>query len=200
MTKIAIVYYSMYGHVGKLANAIKAGTKKVPGVEAQLYQVQETLPQDLLTRIGAAPKPDHPIATPDTLKEADGILLGLPTRFGMVPSQVKGLMDACGGLWVSGGLIGKPCGLFFSTGTLGGGQETTAMATTPFLTHHGMMFIPLGYRTPLLGNLDEVHGGSPWGAGTLAGADGSRQPTELELEVARIQGESFAEITKKLTG
>uniref|UniRef100_K3W925 Flavodoxin-like domain-containing protein n=1 Tax=Globisporangium ultimum (strain ATCC 200006 / CBS 805.95 / DAOM BR144) TaxID=431595 RepID=K3W925_GLOUD len=201
MTKIAIVYYSMYGHVGKLASAIKAGAKKVPGVDAQLYQVQETLPQELLTRIGAAPKPqDHAVATPDTLKDADGILLGLPTRFGMLPSQMKALMDACGGLWVGGGLIGKPCGLFFSTGTLGGGQETTAMATTPFLTHHGMTFVPLGYRTPLLSNLDEIHGGSPWGAGTIAGADGSRQPSDLELEIARVQGESFAEITKKMTG
>ncbi|GAB9471751.1 Nad quinone oxidoreductase [Globisporangium polare] len=201
MTKIAVVYYSMYGHIGKLASAIKAGTARVPGVETQLFQVQETLPDELLKKMHAAPKPaDHPIATPDTLKEADGILLGLPTRFGMLPSQMKGLFDACGGLWVSGGLIGKPCGIFFSTGSLGGGQETTAMSTTPFLAHHGMTFVPLGYRTPLLGNLDEIHGGSPWGAGTLAGADGSRQPSELELEIARVQGESFAEIAKKLSG
>lgn len=201
MTKIAVVYYSMYGHIGKLASAIKAGTSRVPGVETQLFQVQETLPAELLTKMHAAPKAaDHPIATPDTLKEADGILLGLPTRFGMLPSQVKGLFDACGGLWASGGLIGKPCGIFFSTGTLGGGQETTAMTTTPFLAHHGMTFVPLGYRTPLLGNLDEIHGGSPWGAGTLAGHDGSRQPSELELEIARVQGESFAEIAKKLSG
>lgn len=201
MTKIAVVYYSMYGHIGKLASAIKAGTSRVPGVETQLFQVQETLPAELLTKMHAAPKvADHPIATPDTLKEADGILLGLPTRFGMLPSQVKGLFDACGGLWASGGLIGKPCGIFFSTGTLGGGQETTAMTTTPFLVHHGMTFVPLGYRTPLLGNLDEIHGGSPWGAGTLAGHDGSRQPSELELEIARVQGESFAEITKKMSG
>lgn len=200
MTKIAIVYYSMYGHIGKLASAIKAGTSRVAGVETQLFQVQETLPNALLAKMHAAPKAaDHPIATPETLKEADAILLGLPTRFGMLPSQVKGLFDACGGLWATGGLIGKPCGIFFSTGSLGGGQETTAMSTTPFLVHHGMTFVPLGYRTPLLANLDEVHGGSPWGAGTLAGSDGSRQPSELELEIARVQGESFAEIAKKMS-
>ncbi|KAH7459571.1 hypothetical protein PRIC1_012653 [Phytophthora ramorum] len=199
MTNVAIIYYSMYGHVAKLASSIKAGVTSVPGVQASVYQVQETLSDDLRKALHAPPKSDLPVATPDVLKNADGILLGFPTRFGMLPAQVKGLFDACGGLWANGALIGKPCGVFFSTGSLGGGQETTAMSMTPFMAHHGMTFVPLGYRSPLIGTNEEVHGGSPWGAGTLANGDGSRQPTELELEIAKIQGQSFAEITKKLS-
>lgn len=199
MTKIAIVYYSMYGHVAKLAASIKAGVTSVPGVQASLYQVSETLPEDLLKALHAPPKPDLPIATPQTLKDADGILLGFPTRFGMLPSQVKGLFDACGGLWANGALTGKTCGIFFSTASIGGGQETTAMTTTPFIAHQGMTFVPLGYRSPLIGSNEELHGGSPWGAGTIANSDGSRQPTDIELEIARVQGQSFAEITKKLS-
>ncbi|GMF57543.1 unnamed protein product [Phytophthora fragariaefolia] len=199
MPSVAIIYYSMYGHVAKLASAIKSGVMAVPGVQASLYQVQETLHDDLLKALHAPPKPDLPVATPDVLKDADGILLGFPTRFGMLPSQVKGLFDACGGLWANGALIGKPCGIFFSSASLGGGQETTAMSMTPFIAHHGMTFVPLGYRSPLVGTNEEIHGGSPWGAGTLANADGSRQPTEIELEIAKIQGQSFAEITKKLS-
>ncbi|EEY53695.1 P25 protein [Phytophthora infestans T30-4] len=146
MTNVAIIYYSMYGHVAKLASSIKAGVTSVPGVKAS---------------------------------DADGTLLGFPTRFG--------------------GLIGKPCGIFFSSASLGGGQETTAMSMTPFIAHQGMTFVPLGYRSPLVGTNEEIHGGSPWGAGTLANADGSRQPTDVELEIAKIQGQSFAEITKKLS-
>ncbi|KAL4145430.1 hypothetical protein PRNP1_013101 [Phytophthora ramorum] len=199
MTNVAIIYYSMYGHVAKLASSIKAGVTSVPGVQASVYQVQETLSDDLRKALHAPPKSDLPVATADVLKNADGILLGFPTRFGMLPAQVKGLFDACGGLWANGALIGKPCGVFFSTGSLGGGQETTAMSMTPFMVHHGMTFVPLGYRSPLIGTNEEVHGGSPWGAGTLANGDGSRQPTELELEIAKIQGQSFAEITKKLS-
>ncbi|TMW64958.1 hypothetical protein Poli38472_009125 [Pythium oligandrum] len=199
MTRLAIVYYSMYGHVAKLASAVKQGTKLVPGVETQIYQVAETLPKEVLSKAGAPPKPDHPVASPDVLKEADGILFGMPTRFGMVPSQMSSLFDACGGLWMKGELIGKPAGFFFSTGGLGGGQETTAMTTTPFLTHHGMIYVPMGYRSPSQGTLDEIHGGSPWGAGTLACGDNSRQPSDLELDIAKLQGQSFAEIAKKLS-
>ncbi|KAF1795119.1 Flavoprotein-like domain [Phytophthora cactorum] len=172
MTNVAIIYYSMYGHVAKLASSIKAGVTAVPGVKASVYQIQETLNDDLLKALHAPPKPDLP---------------------------VKGLFDACGGLWANGALIGKPCGIFFSSASLGGGQETTAMSMTPFIAHQGMTFVPLGYRSPLVGSNEEIHGGSPWGAGTLANADGSRQPTDLELELAKIQGQSFAEITKKLS-
>ncbi|TMW62510.1 hypothetical protein Poli38472_005128 [Pythium oligandrum] len=198
MVNVAIVYYSTYGHIVKLAEAVKEGANKVEGVTATIYQVPETLSEDVLNKMHAPPKADYPIATPDTLKEADGILFGFPTRFGSQPAQVKSFFDSTGALWATGALVGKAAGLFFSTGSLGGGQETTAFSTLPFFAHQGLTFVPLGYRSPLLSNLKEVHGGSPWGAGVLAGADGSRQPSELELEVAKVQGESFARVAKKL--
>jgi NAD(P)H dehydrogenase (quinone) len=198
MTKIAIVYYSTYGHIATLAEAVKEGVEKVEGAVATIYQVAETLDEDTLKLIHAGPKKDHPLITPEILAEADGILFGFPTRFGSMPSQVKAFFDSCGGLWAKGALAGKPAGLFFSTGTLGGGQETTAYTSITFLTHQGMTYVPLGYRSPLLFNLEEIHGGSPWGAGTIAGGDGSRQPSTLELDVAKVQGESFAGVAKKL--
>ncbi|GAB9477597.1 Nad quinone oxidoreductase, partial [Globisporangium polare] len=139
----------------------------------------------------------YPIATPETLAEADGILFGMPTRFGTAPAQVKSLFDATGGLWQTGALIGKPAGMFFSCGGQGGGNETTALTTIPFLAHHGMFFVPLGSRAKQFGTLDEAVGGGMWGAGTYAG-DGSRKPTERELGMAKVQGVSFAEVTKKL--
>ncbi|RLN47310.1 hypothetical protein BBJ28_00002307 [Nothophytophthora sp. Chile5] len=199
MAKIAIVYYSCYQHIATMAESVKKGVESVEGVEATIYQVPETLPEDLLAAIHAAPKKDHPIATPETLKEADGILFGFPTRFGSLPSQMKAFFDSCGGLWAAGALVGKPAGIFFSTGTQGGGQETTAFTALTFVAHQGMTFVPLGYRTQLLANMEEIHGGSAWGAGCLAGADGSRQPSKLELDVAEVQGKSFADIAKKLS-
>jgi NAD(P)H dehydrogenase (quinone) len=199
MTKLAIVYYSTYGHIAKMAEKVKEGVESVEGVTAEIYQVAETLPEEVLAKMHAPPKKDHPIATPDVLKEADGILFGIPTRFGSMPAQVKALFDATGGLWGSGALIGKPAGIFFSTATQGGGQETTAFTSVTFLTHQGLTFVPLGYRSPLMFSMDEIHGGSPWGSGTFAGPDGSRQPTDMELSVAKVQGESFAQVAKKLS-
>jgi NAD(P)H dehydrogenase (quinone) len=198
MAKIAIVYYSCYNHISTMAETVKAGVESVDGVTAEIYQVAETLPEELLTAIHAAPKKDYPIATPEVLKEADGILFGFPTRFGSLPSQMKAFFDSCGGLWATGALTGKPAGIFFSTGTQGGGQETTAFTALTFLAHQGMTYVPLGYRAPELFNMEEIHGGSPWGAGTLANGDGSRQPSKLELTVATTQGKSFAEVAKKL--
>jgi NAD(P)H dehydrogenase (quinone) len=199
MTKIAIVYYSTYGHVVQLANVIKEGVGSVEGVTAELYQVAETLPEEVLAKMHAPPKKDHPIATPDVLKEADGILFGLPTRFGSFPAQIKAFFDSTGGLWQVGALVGKPAGVFFTTGVQGGGQETTAYTALTFLSQHGMTYVPLGYRSPLLFNFEEIHGGSPWGAGTYAGSDGSRQPSKLELDVAKVQGESFAQVAKNFS-
>ncbi|TYZ62355.1 hypothetical protein PybrP1_001854 [[Pythium] brassicae (nom. inval.)] len=199
MTKIAIVYYSTYGHIVKMAEQIKAGIESIEGVTAELYQVAETLPEEVLAKMHAAPKKDHPIATPEVLKEADGIMFGMPTRFGSMPAQMKALFDSTGGLWQSGALVGKPAGIFFSTGTQGGGQETTAFTTVTYLAHQGLTFVPLGCRSPLVFSYDEIHGGSPWGSGTYAGGDGSRQPSQLELDVAKVQGSSFAEIAKKLS-
>lgn len=199
MTKIAIIYYSTYGHVAKMAESVKEGVESVEGVTATIYQIPETLPEEVLLKMHAPPKKDHPIATVDTLKEADGILFGFPTRFGSTPSQIKAFFDGCGGLWATGALIGKTAGIFFSTGTQGGGQETTVFSSLPFIAHQGLTFVPLGYRTKLITNMEELHGGSPWGAGTYSCSDGSRQPSKIELDIAKVQGESFATVTKKLS-
>lgn len=166
----------------------------------------------------APPKKDHPIATVDTLKEHDAFLFGIPTRYGNMPAQIKvmtdsehdclcGLLtdkqtfwDMTGQLWASGALDGKAAGIFQSTAGLGSGQETTALNTISTLAHHGMIFVPLGYKYAgaQLGNIKEVHGGSPWGCGTVTDGDGSRMPSALELEIAEIHGSSFAKKAAKI--
>eukprot|EP00178_Gracilaria_changii_P023534 TRINITY_DN71195_c0_g1_i1.p1 TRINITY_DN71195_c0_g1~~TRINITY_DN71195_c0_g1_i1.p1 ORF type:complete len:215 (-),score=39.58 TRINITY_DN71195_c0_g1_i1:32-676(-) len=196
--KIVIVYYSMYGHIKTMADAVKAGVEEA-GCEAAVYQVPETLPAEVLEKMHAPPKDESiPFATPDILEQADGIIFGIPTRFGMAAAQMKAFMDSTGGLWMAGKLVGKPAGVFISTGTPGGGQETTALTWVTQLTHHGMLFVPMGYSNPAVMNLDEVHGGSPYGPGTFAGADGSRQPSELELGLATHYGKHFSGIAGAL--
>lgn len=197
MTKVAIVYYSTYGHCATLAAAIKKGVEQVPDVTAEVFQIAETLPQEALEEMHAAPKLDHPVATPEVLEQADGVLFGFPTRFGMVPAQVKTLFDSCAAQWAAGALLGKPCGTFFSTGSIGGGQEVTAMSTMPFFASQGMVYVPLGMRSPVLGNSDVVHGGSVWGAGSIAGHD-NRPPSDMELSVAEVQGKSFAHLARAI--
>ncbi|KAK9469236.1 benzoquinone reductase [Lipomyces arxii] len=196
--KIAIIVYSMYGHIVKMAEAELAGIKAAGG-SATIYQIPETLPENLLTILHAPPKPDFPIATVDTLKEYDGFLFGVPTRFGNFPSQWKSFWDGTGGLWATGALQGKYVGQFTSTGSLGAGQETTFLNAMSTYVHHGMIYVPLGFAPafPQLTNISEVHGGSGWGAGTLAAGDGSRQPSALELDVATIQGKTFYETLAK---
>ncbi|KLP18055.1 putative 1,4-Benzoquinone reductase [Fusarium fujikuroi] len=192
--KIAIVYYSTYGHIRQLAEAEKAGIESVGGT-ADIFQIPETLSADVLAKMHAPPKPtDIPILSdPSVLESYDGFLFGIPTRFGNFPAQWKAFWDSTGKQWSSGGYMGKAAGLFISTASQGGGQEVTAQNAMSTLVHHGIIYVPLGYAKTFgqLTNLNEVHGGSPWGAGTLAGADGSRQPSSLELEIARIQGEAF---------
>ncbi|KAF9558585.1 NADH-quinone oxidoreductase [Agrocybe pediades] len=197
--KVAIVIYTMYGHIAKMAEAEKAGIEKAGG-QATIYQVNETLPQEVLTKMHAPAKPDYPIITPDILAGYDAFLLGVPTRYGNMPAQWKAFWDSTGQLWASGKLAGKYAGFFVSTAGLGGGQESTVISSLSTLTHHGIVYVPFGYATAFakLTNLTEIHGGSPWGAGTFASSDGSRQPTELELEIATIQGESFYNIVKKV--
>lgn len=136
-----------------------------------------------------------PTITPAILATYDAFLIGIPTRYGNFPGQWKAFWDQTGGLWATGGLWGKYAGIFVSTGTMGGGQESTAIAAMSTLTHHGIVYVPFGYAKAFdkMSNMTEVHGGSPWGAGTFAGADGSRQPTELELQIATIQGKTFGE-------
>ncbi|KAJ4976039.1 hypothetical protein NE237_001145 [Protea cynaroides] len=197
-TKVFIVYYSMYGHVAKLAEEIKKGAESVEGIEAKLYQVPETLPSDVLGKLGAPPQSDVAIIEPSELAEADGLIFGFPTRFGMMAAQFKAFMDATGSLWQTQKLAGKPAGIFYSTGSQGGGQETTPLTAITQLVHHGMIFVPVGYTAGAgMFEMEQVKGGTPYGAGTFAG-DGSRQPTKLELELAFHQGKHFAGIAKKL--
>ncbi|KAI0305216.1 flavoprotein-like protein [Multifurca ochricompacta] len=185
--KIAIVIYSMYGHVAKQEGIEAAGG------QATIYQIAETLPQEVLTKMYAPPKPSYEILPPNRLAEFDGVLYGIPTRFGNFPAQWKTFWDGTGQLWQAGSLHGKFAGVFISTGSHGGGQESTALATISTFAHHGISFVPLGYAKSFaqLTDLTQVHGGSPWGAGTFAGPDGSRQPSALELEIAEIQGNAF---------
>jgi len=197
--KVAIVFYSMYGHIKALAEAEKAGLKKA-GIEADIYQVAETLPQEVLTKMHAPPKSDYPVIDAKTLESYDAFLFGIPTRYGNFPAQWKAFWDTTGGQWAAGGFWGKYAGVFVSTGTQGGGQESTVIAALSTLTHHGIVYVPLGYKHTFaqLANLTEIRGGSPWGAGTFSAADGSRMPSALELEVATIQGEQFGLAVSKV--
>ncbi|KAI8986807.1 flavoprotein-like protein [Trametes punicea] len=197
--RVAIIIYSMYGHIAKLAESVKAGIT-AGGGSATIYQIAETLPQDILDKLHAPPKPAYPILAPADLANFDGFVFGIPTRYGNFPAQWKAFWDATGQLWAQGALHGKYASIFVSTASPGGGQETTVLNALSTLVHHGINFVPLGYAKTFaqLTNLNEIHGGSPWGAGTFAASDGSRQPTALELEVAQIQGKHFWETISKV--
>lgn len=197
--RVAVIYYSVHGHVRQLAEKVLDGINSVEGCEAVIHQVAETLPPEILAKIKPVPRADHPIIRPEELPDFDGLIFGIPTRFGMMPSQIKALFDATGGLWASGALVGKPAAAFCSVATQGGGMETTIMTALTQFTHHGMIFVPPGYSFGNeMFNTDHVKAGSPWGAGTFAGADGSRQPTDVELAYAKHQGQYFAKVVKKL--
>lgn len=189
----------MYGHILRLAKAEQKGIESAGGT-VDVFQVAETLSAEVLSKMHAPPKSNYPVAEPNKLLDYDAVLFGIPTRYGNFPAQWKAFWDKTGGIWASGGFWGKYAGLFVSTGTQGGGQESTALASMSTLTHHGFVYVPLGYKTvfPLLSNLDEVHGGSAWGAGTFAAADGSRQPSSLELQIAEAQGKAFYEAVSKV--
>ncbi|XWS28704.1 hypothetical protein CRYUN_Cryun25bG0094300 [Craigia yunnanensis] len=198
-TKLYVVYYSLYGHVETMAREVQRGANAVQGVEATLWQVPETLSNVILQKMKAPAKADEvPEIRPEQLMDADGFLFGFPSRFGVMAAQFKAFFDATNELWERQALAGKPAGIFWSTGFHGGGQELTALTAVTQLAHHGMIFVPLGYT---FGNgmfeMNEVKGGSSYGAGTYA-ADGSRVPTDLELQLAFHQGKYVAEITKKL--
>jgi len=197
--KVAIVIYSMYGHIARLAEAVKAGIESTGG-SVTIFQIPETLPDEVLAKMHAPQKPDYKVITPQELSTFDAFLLGIPTRYGNFPAQWKAFWDSTGGLWASGGLYGKYAGVFISTAGHGGGQESTAIASMSTFAHHGIVYVPFGYAKAFgqLTNLTEVHGGSPWGAGTFAASDGSRQPSALELEIATIQGKSFYETVSKV--
>lgn len=199
MVKVAIVTYSMYGHINVLAKEIQKGIESAGG-EAKIFRVEETLSDEVLKKLNAPEKPsDIPVITPEELTEYDAFLFGIPTRYGTLPAQWSAFWDKTGGIWVKGSFYGKVAGLFVSTGTSGGGQEATIKSALNYLTHHGIIYIPLGYKNAFaeLANIEEIHGGSPWGAGTFAGSDGSRTASELELRIAHIQGKTFYEQAKR---
>jgi NAD(P)H dehydrogenase (quinone) len=195
MTKILVLYYSRYGHVDKLATAIAEGARSVPDTEVVIKRVPELTPDEDTERHG--PTSAVPVASVEELGDYDGILFGTPTRFGNMAAPMRSYLDRTGGLWVKGVLVGKPGGVFTSTGT-GGGNESTIISFATTLIHHGMVFVGLPYACPELADISELKGGSPWGAATIAGADGSRQPSAKELAQARFQGKHVASIAARL--
>ena len=201
-TKIQVVFYSMYGHVHQMAEAVAAGAREVGGTEVTLYQVPELAPDDVLEKSGAkaarAAFAQVPVAKPEQLAEADAIIFGTPTRFGNMCAQMRNFLDQTGGLWMKGSLIGKVGSVFTSTATQHGGQETTITSFHSTLLHQGMVIVGVPYSEQRLMAMNEVTGGTPYGASTLAAPDGSRQPTENELAIARFQGRHVAGIAAKL--
>jgi NAD(P)H dehydrogenase (quinone) len=202
MVKIFVVFYSMYGHIYRLAEAVAEGAREVKDSEVHLFQVQELVPEDILERSGAKAArvafSQIPYILPDQLAEADAIIFGTPTRFGNMCAQMRNFLDQTGGLWVRGGLVGKVGGVFTSTATQHGGQETTITSFHSTLLHQGMIIVGVPYSEQRLLNMDEITGGSPYGASTLAGSDGSRQVSANELAIGRFQGRHIAEIARKL--
>ncbi|PLX96058.1 MAG: NAD(P)H:quinone oxidoreductase [Desulfuromonas sp.] len=201
-TRVQIVFYSMYGHIYDLAESIAAGVREVPGCEATLLQVPELVPPEVLEQFGATEaraRFSHiPLASVEGLAEADAIIFGTPTRFGNMSAQMRNFLDQTGGLWMKGALIGKVGSAFASTASQHGGQETTLTSFHTTLLHHGMVVVGVPYSEPALLTMDEVSGGTPYGATTLAGGDGSRQVSENEKVIARFQGRHVAEIATRL--
>lgn len=195
MTKVLVLYYSMYGHIEELAYAIADGVNSVDGCNATVKRVQETIPEEISLKAGAKLNQKAPIATVTELGDYDAIIFGTPTRFGNMAAQMRSFLDQTGGLWVAGSLIGKIASVFTSTGT-GGGNETTITSFHSTLLHHGMLICGLPYSCPGLTDLSEVLGGSPYGASTIAGADGSRKVHEKEKAMAKFQGNHVAKLAK----
>jgi NAD(P)H:quinone oxidoreductase type IV len=200
--KIQVVFYSMYGHVYQMAQAVAAGAREIGGTEVSLLQVPELVPDEILEKSGArvarASFAHVPLAKPPQLAEADAIIFGTPTRFGNMAAQMRNFLDQTGGLWATGALVGKVGGVFTSTSSQHGGQETTLISFHTTLLHHGMIIVGLPYTEQRLVNMTEISGGTPYGASTLTGIDGSRQPSENELAIARFQGSHVARVTKTL--
>jgi NAD(P)H dehydrogenase (quinone) len=199
MTKILVLYYSSYGHIETMAGAISAGAREVDNVDVTVKRVPELVPEESARQHGIKLDQAYPVASPKEIGEYDAIIFGTPTRFGNMAAQMRNFLDQTGGLWVSGGLIGKVGSVFTSTGT-GGGNESTILTFIPTLLHHGMIVVGLPYSCPELQVISEPRGGSPYGAGTIAGGDGSRTPSQNELNQARFQGRHVAQIAKKLKG
>ena len=198
MSKVLVLYYSMYGHVETMANAVADGARGVVGTEVVVKRVPELMPEDVARKAGAKLDQAAPIASVDELADYDAIIFGTPTRFGNMCAQMRNFLDQTGKHWSSGSLIGKVASVFTSTATQHGGQETTITSFHTTLLHQGMVIVGVPYSCQELTNMAEITGGSPYGAATLADSDGSRKPTANELAIARFQGKHVAAIAGKL--
>jgi NAD(P)H dehydrogenase (quinone) len=197
MTKVLVLYYSSYGHIETMAEAVAEGVRKA-GAEAVIKRVPELVPEEIARKSGFKLDQTAPIATVDELPDYDAIIIGVPTRFGNMPAQMKNFLDQTGGLWAQGKLVGKVGSVFTSTATQHGGQESTILSTQIVLLHQGMVIVGLPYSFQGQMTLTEITGGSPYGASTIAAGDGSRQPSQNELAGARYQGRHVAQIASKL--
>jgi len=200
MPKILVVYYSSYGHVEQMAQAVAEGARSVRGTEVVVKRVAELMNEETARAAGMKLDQDAEIATPTELANYDAVIFGTPTRYGRLAAQMANFLDQTGGLWVKGALVGKVGSVFASTATQHGGQETTITSFHAQLLHHGMIVVGLPYSFASQTRMDEITGGTPYGATTIAGGDGSRQPSQNELDGARFQGRHVAEIAAKLTG
>ena len=202
--KVLVVFYSTYGHIFKMTEAVAEGAKEIAGAEVHIRRIPETLSQEVLEKMGAVEAQKMlahvPVCTVDELAEADGIIFGTPTRFGNMCGQMRQFLDATGQLWAKGSLIGKVGSVFTSSATQHGGQESTILTFHVTLLHQGFVIVGLPYAFQGQMRIDEVTGGSPYGATTIASGDGSRMPSENELEAARFQGKHVATIAAKLAG
>ena len=200
MTKILVLYYSSWGHVEQMAEAVAEGARKVADAEVTIKRVPELVPDEVAKQFHYKLDQKAPIAQPAELADYDAVIFGTPTRYGNMAAQMKNFLDQTGGLWAKGALVGKVGSVFASTATQHGGQETTITSFHTVLLHHGMVIVGLPYAFQGQMTMSEITGGSPYGASTMAAGDGSRQPTENELAGARYQGEHVAKIASKLKG
>ncbi|MFN4262276.1 MAG: NAD(P)H:quinone oxidoreductase [Thioalkalivibrionaceae bacterium] len=199
MARILVLYYSTYGHIETMAQALAEGVRDA-GHEAVIKRVPELMPEEVARSAGAKLDQAAPLATIDELADYDGIIFGTPTRFGMMAAQMRNFLDQTGGLWARGALVGKVGSAFTSTASQHGGQETTLVSFHTTMLHHGMVVVGVPYACAELTEMSEISGGTPYGASTLAGADGSRQPSDNELAIARFQGRHVARIAAQLVG
>ncbi len=198
MTKVLVLYYSSYGHIEAMAAAVAEGAASVPGTEVTVKRVPELVPETVAAASGMKVDQRAPIATPDELADYDAIVFGTPTRFGNMAAQMRNFLDQTGGLWFTKALVGKVGSVFVSTASQHGGQETTITSFHTTLLHHGMVIVGLPYTFAGNSEMGEISGGTPYGASTLAGNDGSRMPSDNELDGARFQGAHVAKIAAKL--
>jgi NAD(P)H dehydrogenase (quinone) len=208
MVKVNVIFHSIHGHIYKMAEAVAAGVREVEGAEVEIYQVPETLPHEIIVKMGAVETKKlfaHiPVLTQDMHKDvlagADALIFGTPTRYGMMTAEMRTVLDGLGGLWSQDAFVGKVGSVFTSSGTQHGGQESTILTFHVSLLHLGMIIVGLPYSEKRQKRMDEITGGSPYGASTIAGEGGNRQPSENELSMARYQGRHVAQIAKKLAG